>query len=258
MSHSVEADAAVKDSDAAAHNRLLIELPCQAEARREIVLIEVREGSLTVSAVARLDERAVSRAARRVVEERLPVFFFALACLQFVAQAEIHSQLRRNFPTVVEIAAVVIDQECAQLPRRNGGRTRQTEQQVGHCVAGPLPRCARGKLAIEIEQTTRLVRRACKRAQPPVGAAEFHRVPAPEVREVVIDLEHLRLFRIRREYAVTQDAVISHKEERQPRQPIESGPSLDSELVEERSGSWALQKALVVRKPDLTFVQCVG
>src|SRR5262245_15032681 len=258
MSHSVEADAAVKDSDAAAHNRLLIELPCQAEARREIVLIEVREGSLTVSAVARLDERAVSRAARRVVEERLPVFFFALARLQFVAQAEIHSQLRRNFPTVVEIAAVVIDQERAQLPRRNGGRTRQTEQQVGHCIAEALPWRTRGELTIEIEQTAGLIRRACKCAQPPVGAAEFHRVAAAKIREVVIDLKQLCFFRVRREYAVTQHAIISHKEERQPRQPIESGPSLDSELVEERSGSRALQKALVVRKPDPKFVHCVG
>src|SRR5262245_65760674 len=106
--------------------------------------------------------------------------------------------------------------------------------------------------------TPRLMRRPGKRSQPRVSTAEFHSVRAAKRREVVIDLKQLCFFRVRREYAVTQHAIISHKEERQPRQPIESGPSLDSELVEERSGSRALQKALVVRKPDPKFVHCVG
>src|SRR4029453_2466180 len=112
-----------------------------------------------MSAVARRDERAISRAARRVVKERLPVLLFALSRLKLVAQPKVNVYLWRDSPAVVEIAAVVVDQEGTHQLRRKRSRTRQTEQQIGHGVARTLPRNARGELPVEVERPAREVGR---------------------------------------------------------------------------------------------------
>src|SRR5262249_23215812 len=79
--------AAVKNSAAAAHDRLVRYLPREADARGEIVFVQVTEGFRKVIAVFGQDDRAVSRAARIEIEAGVVIVALAEARRQFIAQA---------------------------------------------------------------------------------------------------------------------------------------------------------------------------